>query len=350
MTDSPITITAATLAMLPAITRLMRWQRLRQHVQDARLYVPPPMADIAALTTALSQPRVTAARPLVALDAQGQIRGFVVPSLWHLSAQSPLLAFLTQRNGTARHFILPAPQEPEVSAVVTALLTALTPFWRSEQVTADLIRWPSQDAWLAPLLTAHGFRLDSVCALAPISLPLPVSRAGGEACLIRQAHPDDETALVALFTAEVRAHEAVVPAARLRPGALAGFRAKLHQLWSGGTLEEGAPLVLVCEHEQQVVGMAEVSLLVVNEGDDPGFTLPGGYGCLNNLSVHEGMRGQGIGRQVVQAVFDTFVARSRALDGVVLWYNPDHLQAGRFWSFMGFRPLWTTYQRLHDPS
>ncbi len=350
MTDFSMTITPATSAMLPAIARLLRVQGIRQHRQDSRLYTPSPMATSAALNTALTQPGAHASRPLVALDAQGQVRGYVEPSLWELSAHSPLLAFLTQRNGTAQQIIVPAPEEPEVSAVVTALLTALTHCWRWESVTADLIRWPSSDAWLASLLTAHGFRLDSMCALAPISLPLAALRPVDGMRLIRQAHPDDEAVLVALFTEEVRVHEPVVPSARLRPGALAGFRAKLHQLWSGGTLEDGTPLVLVCEDERQVVGMAEVSLLTVSAGDEPGFTQPGCYGCLDNVSVHEGMRGKGIGRQLVQAVFTAFAARSLALDGYVLWYNPDNVQAGRFWPFMSFRPLWTTYQRLHDPT
>ncbi len=350
MTDASLTIAPATPAMLPAIAHLLRLQSLRQHRQDPRLCVPTPMATVAALTTALMQPHAHAMHPLVALDAQGQVRGYVEPSLWELSAHSPLLAFLTQRNGTARHLIVPAPEEPEASAVMTTLLTALTQFWRWESVTADLIRWPDSDAWLAPLLEAHGFRLDSICALAPASIPLPASRVREGTRTLRQAHPDDETALVALFTEEVHTHEPVVPSARLRPGALAGFRAKLHQLWSGGTLEDGTPLVLVCEHERQVVGMAEVSLLTVTAGDEPGFTPPGRYGCLDNVSVHEGMRGQGIGQQLVQAVFTAFAARSLSLDGYVLWYNPDNVQAGRFWPFLGFRPLWTTYQRLHDPT
>jgi len=350
MTDAPVTITPATPAMLPAIAHLLRLQHIRQNSQDPRLYVPTPMATVAALTTALTQPRANATRPLVALDGQGQVRGYVEPSLWELSAHSTLLAFLTQRNGTARHFIVPAPEEPDASAVVTALLRTLTHCWRRESATADLMRWPSSDAWLAPLLIASGFRLDSICALAPAAMPLPAFRTDEGTRRIRQAHPDDETALVALFTEEVRTHEAVVPSAGLRPGALAGFRTKLHRLWSDETLEDGTPLVLVCEQERQVVGMAEVCLLTVNAGDEPGFTPPGSYGCLDNMCVHDSMRGKGVGRQLVQTVFDTFAARSLTLDGTVLWYNPDNMQAGRFWPFVGFRSLWTTYQRLHDPT
>ena len=350
MIDASLTITPATSAMVPALLQLMWRQESRQYRQDSRLCVRSPMAVVTDLTTALKESAAETSRPLVALDAQGQVRGYVEPALWELSAHSPLLAFLTQRNGIARRLLAPVPEEPEAASVVKALLAALTTCWRWESVTADLIRWPSSDSWLAPLLFVEGFRLDSICALAPLSLSLPVARTGGDTRILRQARPDDETALVALFTEEIRAHEPMVPSARLRPGALAGFRAKLHRCWSGGTLEDGAPLVLVCEDGQQVVGMAEVSLLTVNAGDEPGFTPPGQYGCLDNVSVHEGMRGQGIGQQLVQAVGTAFAACSLRLDGYVLWYNPDNEQAARFWPFMGFRPLWTTYQRLHDPT
>ena len=350
MTTSPITIIPATPAMLPALVKLMRRQELRQHRQDARLSVRTALARVAEVTAALSPTGPNAAQPLVAVDAQGQVRGSVESALWELSEHSALLAFLTRRNGTARHLLVPAPQERNAPAVVHALLTALTAAWRREGVSADLIRWPSCDAWLTPLLGTHGFHLDSVCALHPVPDLLPTQRADAALRCIQQAHPDDEVALLMLFREEVHAHEPVVPSGCLRPGALIGFRAALHRMWSGGGLEEGAPFVLVCEQDRQVVGMAEVSLLTVKAGDEPGFTPPGCYICLDNVCVHDEVRGQGVGRQLVQAVFDVCAARSLGVDGSLLWYNPDNVQAARFWGSMGFHPLWTTYQRLHDPT
>src|SRR6202011_67280 len=96
-------------------------------------------------------------RPLVASNAGGLPRGYVVPGVWTLSEHSLLHAFLTPRNGIARRLILPAPHEDDSHAVVEALLQALNTYWRSQETGADLIRWPSHESWLSPILQAHGF-------------------------------------------------------------------------------------------------------------------------------------------------------------------------------------------------
>lgn len=63
-------------------------------------------------------------------------------------------------------------------------------------------------------------------------------------------------------------------------------------------------------------------------------------------SVAEGARGQGIGYALVQAAFAALVSLSP--DGYLLWYNPGNPLAEQFWPHLGFAPLWTTYQRLHQ--
>ncbi len=110
----------------------------------------------------------------------------------------------------------------------------------------------------------------------------------------------------------------------------------------------GAPLVLVAEQQGQVVGMAENTLLDVSADEEPGFTPPGRYACIDNVCVREQVRGQGIGRLLVQAVFEAFAPLQLA--GYVLWYNPGNPLAAFFWPHLGFVPLWTTYQRLHEIS
>ena len=105
--------------------------------------------------------------------------------------------------------------------------------------------------------------------------------------------------------------------------------------------------MLVVEQGREIVAMAENTLLEVSRDDEPGFTPPGRYACIDNVSVREELRGQGIGHLLVQAIFAAFAVTSLSLDGYLLWYNPDNPQAGRFWPHLGFVPLWTTYQRLH---
>ena len=91
--------------------------------------------------------------------------------------------------------------------------------------------------------------------------------------------------------------------------------------------------------------MAESTLLTVATSDEPGFTSPGRYGCIDNICVSEHLRGQGLGWLLVQASCDALVAQAGPLDGFLLWYNLANTQATHFWSRMEFTPLWTTYQK-----
>lgn len=164
---------------------------------------------------------------------------------------------------------------------------------------------------------------------------------------IRSARPDDEERLVELFQRELLFHERYTPFVRSSPQVLDAFRRKLAHLWKDGALKNGAPLVLVVEREGAIVAMAENTLITVGPDDEPGFTPQGQYWCIDNVSVHEDLQGQGIGRLLVQAIEDMVTSLYLDLNGYVLWFNPDNPRAERFWSRFGFQPLWTTYQRLH---
>jgi GNAT superfamily N-acetyltransferase len=345
--NQPIRAIVATEQESRAAASLLLAQQARQRALDARLLTARGRAELEETLTA---PFDSDDHPLVALDAHGRVRGYVRPSVWQLSLTSILRAFLSLRNGIARTPALPDPSDEDASAVANALLVALTNFWQSQQTTGDLIRWPSADPWLEPVLAEQGFRLDSVCALRSLQPLETGARASLPAFIIRPARPDDEEVLVGLLDEELRYHERYTPFVRSSPIVLDAFRRKLARLWAGASLTEGAPLILVVEQGHQVVAMAENTLLDVSLDDEPGFTPTGRYGCIDNVSVREELRGKGIGRLLVQAIFEAFAATGEPLDGYILWYNPDNPQAGRFWPRMGFVPIWTTYQRLHAAS
>ena len=228
---------------------------------------------------------------------------------------------------------------------MTALLQEVNAFWRKANTSGDLIRWPGKDRWFDPMLTNQGFQLDSFCALRTLhpffaARPEPPSHQR-----VRTARPGDEEALVGLFREELLFHERSTPFVRCSTHVVDAFRRKLRSSWKGEGLEEGAPLVLVVEQEGTVIAMAENTLLTVSSDDEPGFTPPGHYWCLDNVSVREDLQGQGIGRLLVQAVEDVIATLQLDLNGYVLWFNPDNPKATRFWTRLGFQPLWTTYQR-----
>lgn len=329
------------------VVALILAQEFRQHALDPCLRAARPRQEIA---TALTIQHERGEQPLMALDARERVRGYTRPGVWQLSETSILRAFLSAHNGIARHLTLPGPQEPDARAVATALLARLSEVWQGQHTSGDLIRWPSADRWLEPILAEQGFRLDSVCARRATQPEYSARRVPSSQMVIREALPADEERLVALFEEELRYHERYTPFVRSSPAVLAAFRRKLARLWNGASLQEGAPLLLVAERVGEIVAMVENTLLVLDADDEPGYTPPGRYGCIDNVSVREELRGQGIGRQLVQAIFDAFAATGLHLNGYLLWYNPDNPQAARFWPHLGFVPLWATYQRLHPAS
>lgn len=344
MNNQSIRITAATMAELSAIVDLITAQESRQLAQGFRRHKIRSRAQLEMdITSALTSTLL----PLVALDEQDRVRGYAEPAIWGLRQDSILLSFLTARNGIVQNLTLPDPLDADSAAVLRTLLIALDAFWRSADTTGELIRWPAGDSWLEPLLGEQSFQLDSVCALRPL-LPFFPSRPTPSPSLhVRPARPDDEEALVQLFEDELLFHKPYVPFVHSSPQVLQAFRSKLRQIWTGVELAAGAPLVLVVERDHKVVAMAEMTLLSVEPTDEPGFTPPGQYCCIDNVSVREDLQGQGIGRLLVQAIEDVLPAFQSQLDGYVLWFNPANPSASSFWSRLGFQPLWTTYQRLH---
>lgn len=323
------------------LTTLHQTQRARLSRLDTRLgnARSSPRAN-----TTLWQERQRGEPIYIVHNAQGDIRGFAQPALWTLHEGSLLLAFLTIRNGIARQLTLPDPDEYDALIVADILLHALNNYWRRHTTTGDLIRWPSCDTWFEPVLKKHGFLLDSVCAFHPLT---PISTTAHASFSIRHAQPIDQASLLTLFQEELQVHKPYTPFVHLTPSVVQAFQAKLEQFWQGMRLEDGAPLFLVMEQNNEIVAMAQCSLLAIQPDDEPGFTPPGLYGCIDNICVKPSTRGQGAGNLLVQAIYASFAATHIKLDGYVLWYNPDNPLARSFWSHAGFAPLWTTYQRIH---
>lgn len=345
-TSESFSIVPATRVPMSSLIALVQAQASRLQAVDPRLPAVPSASWIEAML--LVQQEQDQPVPLVALDPAGQVRGYVAPALWTLPPQSLLHAFLTERNGIARSLtILSA---PDASRVAAALLSALMIWWQQADCTGDLIRWPTRDAgWLHPLLVEErGFVLDSICAFRSGHAPSLASFPEIAGLLLREATVSDEEVLVQLFEEELRVHADTVPCARVSLAAIEGFRRKLARRWHGGTYEDGAPLVLVAEVEGHVVGMAECMQMYVDANEEPGWTPPGRYGCLDNVCVSAHARGLGIGTRLTQAALAHF-ASLPALKGTLLWYSPANRLAADFWPRFGFVPLWTTYQRLHAP-
>jgi GNAT superfamily N-acetyltransferase len=314
-------------------------------VQEARQQATMP-GMLASHTAAQIEARLSEATSLlIAKDTAGRLRGAVVPAVWQVKRESMLRAFVAGCNGVTHQFILPDPQDGDLPDVLGALLEALTVFWQQHDTDADLLRWPSLETWMLPLIAGYGFQLDSICAvrnLDPFFATVPRVPGGLH---VRLAQPSDAPALLRLFDTELLFHERSTPFVRSSPAVLQAFGRKLEHLWRGEPFEDGAPLIVVAEQDECLVAMAENTLVTIGEQDEPGFTPPGSYWCIDNVSVLEAFQRQGIGRVLVQTIESMRLTLSLGMKGYLLWYNPDNTTAEQFWSRLGFTPLWTTYQR-----
>ena len=88
--------------------------------------------------------------------------------------------------------------------------------------------------------------------------------------------------------------------------------------------------VLVAERSSEIVGYVFAGIEPTSWKD-----LRGPCGVLHDLYVHEGMRQQGIGRELVRAAVNWI--RSRGMSQVVLWSKSGNAAAQHLFAGLGFR-------------
>ncbi|GHO84816.1 GNAT family N-acetyltransferase [Dictyobacter formicarum] len=344
MDGQHISVTPVTDEHIPAIVELVRAQECRWYRLDPRLRA---VRSVEQVTEMLQRHRKMQLPPVVALDAQERVCGYVHPKVWQLHPKDGLRAFFAARNGLVKSLALPDPADPNAFRVATALFSALTRLWSEQQVYGEMMRWPCCDPWMALLLRKQGFLLDSELAYQPVPATL-APRSFPSSVHARLARPEDEEALLALFTEELLFHEPYTPFVRMNSSVECAFRDRLELFWSGKSVEKGAPIVVVIEWDAQIVAMSENDLYTIEAEDEsePHFMPRGRYGHINNVGVRQAFRGQGIGRLLLQASFECFAHLQ--LDGYILWFNPANPLSSQFWPRMGFSPLWRTYQRHYS--
>ena len=340
-----VIVEAAVEQDIPALVELICAQEARLHQLDARLR-PARAADEveAMLAQQWEQPD---AASLVVRDAGGQVRGYALPVLREFSyesvADAQALEVFEPRTGFVESLTFPAPHEADALPVATALLEAVQRWWHEQGAQAEMCHWPTRDAWLDERLRAAGhepFLQRSVRAAAPLP---PSSRPAPEDARIRLAVPADEETLAALYMEESIYHHEHSPFFRRSPLQEEAFRAWIAPAWVGMAVEEGGPLIVVVERAGEVVAMAVNEFFVVEDGSHRDYLPPGRYIDIAEVGVRADLRGQGIGRALVQGVFDA-CARWRP-DGYVLGFSTHNPLSSQFWPRLGFQPSLTFYQR-----
>ncbi len=291
-----------------------RWHRLAS-LRPARS--PQAMALLLA-----EQSQQQGGPPLVARDSSGKVRGYLAPYLREFSfdrqSDATSLEVFPPRTSFVGTLGLPSPDTDECVPVAAALLEALQKRGRQQRAQADVCRWPLYDAAVNNVLRDAGFEVFLVRAFRPIGPLPPAHWPAPTDVLVRRARPIDEDALVDLYLEESDYHHQHSPFFQMTPGLAADFRSLLASAWAGTPVEDGEPLVMVVERAGAVVAMAYTYLMRVEDVTHRDYLPPGRYADIAEVGVSASQRGQGIGRALVQGVFDAYA--NIQIDGYVLGF------------------------------
>ena len=273
-----------------------------------------------ALDPRLRLPRAPADRPgLVAVDTAGTVRGHVRPLAQELAPDDDARAYAPDRSASWADTAADGPDA--VLALAGAVRAPGTIGAR-----ADGVLWPAADPLGAQWWPAAGMDHTGTYAVRPAG-PLPGPLPPGVTA--RRGTAADADRIVALHREAVEFQAAGNPYVRVLPASEAGFRARLASGKGTSTvLAEGDRLLGVCEWWPV-------------DGDGPPLP-PGRFVYLNSVAVTAAARGLGLGRALVAAALD---AAGPGLAGSTLWFSPPNPVASRVWPHLGWRPLWSAWER-----
>jgi ribosomal protein S18 acetylase RimI-like enzyme len=281
---------------------------------------------VAALGPARLGRRPGSGRGLVAVGVDGAVRGHVRPVEHVLADDDPERTYAPDRSVAWDDAAFAGPDPLAAVLAVAATVRA-----SGVGAEADGVLWPYGDAPAEGWWAAAGFaRAGSYCLRAPEPLPGPLP-VGVTA---RTATTADLDQVLALQREAVAFQAAVSPSVRVLAAGEAGFADRLRSGRSTSTaLAAGGRLVGVCEWWTVDGG---------GEPDRPALLPPGRYAYLNSVAVTASLRGQGLGRAVVAAAL---AAAGAGLAGSTLWFSPPNPIARRVWPHLGWRPIWSAWER-----
>jgi GNAT superfamily N-acetyltransferase len=275
--------------------------------------------------------------PLVAAGGDGRPAGLGVCRHQHVPADS-----LAQTWSAAERFVLTMRLSgPDMLATAGDLLAQ----WRDHlaglpEAAADdsaaIVNWPSRDVTGVLALLRHGLQPIAVIAARRAGRPTPAEGPPAPPDLvIREAGPGDLDVVTEMELGVVD-YDAQFGGSVPRPATevlvRAGCRAALEPQpsWTWLAEQDGQPVALACvEPPAQAAWIA-------------GMTRPGATAYLRTMFVRPDQRGTGAGAALVRQVHDQLDARG--IDVTLLHYAQVNPLSAPFWSRMGYRPLWTSWE------
>jgi len=300
-----------------------RWRRI-----DPLLPDPKPPAD-AGCGAELAVPAANGRIAAVGWCRHHELRPEAAELAWGAAAQFWLTA---QVAGD--------PAEPGIGAGLDELLVCWRAHLAAEPATAGkgtqaAVRWPSRDIGGVRALLRHGLQPLTVIAARSAGRAVPDATPVPGGLRIRPACPGDVAAVTAL-TLEVIRFDQHFGSVLLHPHAERVERQAAEQVLS---LPE--PWTWLAERDGQPVG-----LLVAEPPDRAGWiasaTRQDPVAYLATLSVLPDERGSGVGTALVAGLHRVLDAAGVAV--TLLHHAQLNPLSAPFWSRMGYRPLWTSWE------
>jgi GNAT superfamily N-acetyltransferase len=270
---------------------------------------------------------------LIAPGQNGNPAGFAVCSQQSVPADS-----LAQTWGMATKFALaPRLREPD-----TLAMHALLAQWRDHlsglpearvDDTAAVVTWPSRDATVVPALLRHGLQPMAVIAARPKGRATPAAPVPG--VVIRQAEDGDIEALSEMHMALI-VYDAQFGGSVPRPATEALVLEDVR-----ATVAREPSWTWLAERDRRPVGMVavqpprEAAWIAGMTRAAPAAYLQAGY-------VVPGERGSGAAGMLTRHVHDFLDAEGIAV--TLLHYAQVNPLSGPFWTRMGYRPLWVSWE------
>jgi predicted N-acetyltransferase YhbS len=279
------------------------------------------------------EPTTTCGADLAVTSADGHVVASGACRHVHLEPGSLELAW-----GAARQFALtPWVAGPDVGQGLRQLLER----WRRHLVrqqdaagedSAALVRWPSRDVEGVRALLDHGLRPLTVIAARPAGRAVDGSAADVR---IRAAGRGDLDALERLGM-EMMRYDAHFGSAAVRPHTARNLREDAAR-W----LNAAQPWAWVAERDGETVGLVHAEPPEAAGWVAPLVSVkPAAY--LGEMSVLPGARGSGVGTALVQHLHRELDAAGAAV--TLLHHAQLNPLSAPFWSRMGYRPLWTSWE------
>ena len=270
---------------------------------------------------AVRLPRAPGAGPaLVAVDAAGTVRAHARPVLQELAADDGGRTYAPDRTMAWADVAADGPDE--VLALAAAIRAPGT-----VGAEADTVLWPATDRLAPAWWAAAGLANSGSYALRPPD-PLPPGPLP-PGVVARDGTPADADRSIALYREAVAFQASVNPYVRVLSAGEAGHRDRL---------ASGEVASVVVAEGDRLLGVCEWWPV-----DGAGPPLPAGrFVYLNSVAVTAAARGRGLGRTLVATAL---AAAGPGLDGSTLWFSPPNPIASRVWPHLGWRPLWSVWER-----